>query len=342
MALENLKKIPRARLWVYATPLEVQHNLGKVLGVKQFLIKRDDCNGLAFGGNKVRQMEYYLGDALAKGCDTLLITGAVQSNFVRTAAAGCAKLGLQCHVQLENRVSKNSEAYKTSGNVLLVHLLGAVVHTYPHGEDEEGADRNLEEIAERLKAEGKNPYVVHLSPGHPPLGALGYVDAAIELVEQMNQLEHQPDVIFSPSGSGSTHGGLLYGLRALGCNIPVHGICVRRDAQQQRKRISTVAQNLFKLLKTDILISKNDIRVWDGALAPGYGRVGPKAMHALSMMAKMEGLFLDPVYTARTFAGVLGLLEEGKIEKGMKILFIHTGGQPALFAYQDEMEAFAK
>ncbi|MEM9279338.1 MAG: pyridoxal-phosphate dependent enzyme, partial [Pseudomonadota bacterium] len=218
MALERLKDFPRAILWPHDTPLEPQHNLARELGVESFLIKRDDCNGLAFGGNKVRQMEYYLGDAIAKEADTLLITGAVQSNFVRTAAAACAKYGLQCHVQLENRVAKNSENYANSGNVLLDHLLGAIVHAYPEGEDEEGADRNLEDIADRLRSKGRNPYVVHLHPSHPPFGALGYVDAARELVEQIARLEREPDIIFSPSGSGSTHGGLLYGLRALGCN----------------------------------------------------------------------------------------------------------------------------
>ena len=232
-----MKNFPRFSLWAGETPVETQHNLAKAVGAKEFFVKRDDCNGLAFGGNKVRQMEYYVGDALAKNSDTLLITGAVQSNFVRTAAAACAKAGMKCHIQLENRVAKKSENYKSSGNVLLDHLLGATIHQYPAGEDEEGADRNLEEIADGLRSEGKIPYVVHLHPSHPPFGALGYVDAAIELNSQIEAMNEKPDVIFAPSGSGNTHGGLLYGLRAAGCDIPVKGICVRREAKLQVPRI---------------------------------------------------------------------------------------------------------
>ena len=138
--LQGLKNLPRKKLWDQETPLEACPNLASHLGAGMIWVKRDDCNGLAFGGNKVRQMEYYLGDAVAKGCDTLLITGAVQSNFVRTAAASCAKAGLECHVQLENRVSKDTTAYCSSGNVMLDHLLGAIVHHFPVGEDEEGAE----------------------------------------------------------------------------------------------------------------------------------------------------------------------------------------------------------
>jgi 1-aminocyclopropane-1-carboxylate deaminase/D-cysteine desulfhydrase-like pyridoxal-dependent ACC family enzyme len=207
--------------------------------------------------------------------------------------------------------------------------------SYPEGEDEDGADAALRARADKLRTEGHVPYVIPLGLNNPPLGALGYVDAAREIIHQGASY----DAIVVASGSGLTHTGLLAGLRLFDCQTPVYGICVRRDKESQRKRISTVAENLFKLLKINNLISQTDIQIWDGALAPGYGRVGPKSVYALSLMAEMEGLFLDPVYTARTFAGVLGLLEEGTIEKDMRVLLIHTGGQPALFAYQDEIEA---
>lgn len=338
MALEKMQDLPRARLWADPTPLEEQKNLSATLGNKQFLIKRDDCNGLAFGGNKVRQMEYYLGDAISKGCDTLLITGAVQSNFVRTAAAGCAKLGLKCHVQLENRVAKESEAYNHSGNVLLDHLLGATVHSYPEGEDEEGADRNLEEIAEGLRGEGNTPYVVHLSPGHPPLGALGYIDAARELLEQINTLDHAPDIIFAPSGSGSTHGGFLYGLRALGCNIPVHGICVRRAASLQHPRIVERLQQIATLLEEDSAATAEDVIINDDFLAPGYGVSGEAANEAIRLAARAEGLILDPVYTGKTMAGAIQYARENPESR---VLFIHTGGGPSIFGYGDDMMAAA-
>ncbi|MEM7215198.1 MAG: D-cysteine desulfhydrase family protein [Pseudomonadota bacterium] len=339
MALERLKDQPRAVLWHDPTPLEPQYNLAKALGINSLFIKRDDCNGLAFGGNKVRQMEYYLGDAIAKGCDTLLITGAVQSNFVRTAAAACAKQGLQCHVQLENRVAKNSADYVGSGNVLLDHLLGAVVHSYPEGEDEEGADRNLEEISGKLRQEGKNPYVVHLHPSHPPLGALGYIDAAIELHEQIKSLDQQPDIIFVPSGSGNTHGGLLYGLRAIGCKIPVTGICVRRSADQQHPRIVARLQQIADLLGEKSVACEADVTLEDQFLEPGYGVAGNETKQAIALAARKEGIILDPVYTGKTMAGAFNWAKQNP---GSNILFLHTGGGPSIFGYGEDMMAAAK
>ena len=160
--------------------------LGDKLGLN-IVVKRDDATGLAFGGNKVRQLEYYFGRALDQGADTVLITGAVQSNYVRTTAAAAAKLGLRCHVQLEDRVPLYDESYVNSGNALLNKLLGAIVHTYPQGEDEAGADARLHEIADEERRNGHNPYVIPLDPGNPPTGALGYVECAIELVEQLRQ-----------------------------------------------------------------------------------------------------------------------------------------------------------
>ncbi|MGI9353057.1 MAG: D-cysteine desulfhydrase family protein [Rhizobiaceae bacterium] len=339
MSLDNLKDFPRAVLWPDPTPLELQHNLAKTLDVQKFLVKRDDCNGLAFGGNKVRQMEYYLGDALAKGADSLLITGAVQSNFVRTAAAACTKFGLRCHVQLENRVAKNSENYSNSGNVLLDHLLGATVHTYPEGEDEEGADRNLEEIAEGLRAKGEKPYVVHLHPSHPPFGALGYVDAATELLQQLEQSNNYPDVIFVPSGSGNTHAGFLFGLRTLGCDIPVKGICVRRNAEMQKPRIINRLQQIAELLEEQSAAGEQDVSVNDEFLAPGYGVAGPETMEAISLCARKEGLILDPVYTGKTMAGAIAWARENS---GSRILFLHTGGGPSIFGYDEDMMKAAK
>ncbi len=176
--------LPRAQLVHAPTPLEGMPNLSAALGNAQLFVKRDDCTGLAFGGNKVRQLEFYLGEAQARNADTVLITGAVQSNFMRLAAASARKLGMEIHVQFEERVPKNDPAYRESGNVLLNRVLGATLHSYPHGEDEVGADKRLHEIAAELEAQGRRPYVIQLAPGHAPLGALGYVDAAREILEQ--------------------------------------------------------------------------------------------------------------------------------------------------------------
>ena len=182
--LGQLSAINRASLFSGETPLEPMPNLASHLGSARLFVKRDDCMGFAFGGNKIRQLEFYFGEAQAQNADTVLITGAVQSNFVRLAAASANKLGMDCHIQLEHRVSNTNDDYENSGNVLIDKMLGATIHTYPEGEDETGADRQLGIIAEKLKSEGKRPYIIPLAPGHAPLGALGYVVAAQELLGQ--------------------------------------------------------------------------------------------------------------------------------------------------------------
>lgn len=334
--MEALTKIPKVQLWDTFTPLEPQVRLAKQIGAKSVLVKRDDCNGLAFGGNKVRQLEYYLGEALTKKADTVLMTGAVQSNFVRTAAAACCKLGLSCHIQLEDRVPKDDPEYKRSGNVLLDELFGATLHYFPEGENEEGADQNLKDIAAALTKEGKTPYIVPMHPSHPPLGALGYVEAAYELVAQFKELGGLPDEIFVPSGSGNTHGGLVYGLRSVGCNVPVTGVCVRRDASQQRPRISQRFKQIADMLGQDNPVKDSDLVLTDEFLAPQYGIAGPQAHEAIKVAARTEGLILDPVYTAKTFAA---LLQSAEQSPGRNLVFIHTGGGPSIFGYGEELRS---
>ena len=199
----------RVRLGHAPTPIDPAPNLGAALGIDLF-IKRDDCTGLAFGGNKVRQLEFHFGEARASGADTVLVTGAVQSNLVRIAAAAARKLGMAAHIQLEDRVADGGETYRTSGNLLLDRVLGATLHPFPGGEDEAAADAALERRAEMLAAEGHRPYVIHSAPGHAPLGGLGYVLAAEEIVDQAPGTGF--DAVVCASGSALTHGGLLVGL----------------------------------------------------------------------------------------------------------------------------------
>ena len=334
MNIKNLlANFPRARLMTAETPIERLERMSGLLGIDLWM-KRDDLTGLGFGGNKTRQLEFYFGEALAKDADTVLITGAVQSNYVRSAAAAAARLGLKAILQLEERVPDMGKLYYSSGNVLLAQILGAEHMTYPLGEDEAGADNALHQRADALRAEGRTPYVIHLGIGHPPLGALGYVSCADELTRQVNHF----DAVVVPSGSGSTHGGFLTGLRLAGHNAPVYGICVRRDRDKQQNRMQSVLTKLLDLLNTGPIVTAADINVWDGALAPGYGRIGDRTREALNLMARTEGIFLDPVYTAKTFAGLLGLLEEGTLRKGQKVVLLHTGGLPALFGYQEEFQ----
>ena len=330
---DRLERFPRARLVSAETPVERLDRMSDLLGIDLWL-KRDDLTGLGLGGNKNRQLEFYFGKALAQGADTVLITGAVQSNFVRSAAAAAARLGLKSVLQLEERVPDMGEVYHSSGNVLLAKILGAEHIGYLLGEDEAGADNALHQRADELRAEGRVPYVIHLGINHPPLGALGYVAGAEELARQIRDF----DVAVVPSGSGATHAGFLTGLRLVGQTAPVYGICVRRDHDQQKIRVKTVLKNLAEMMGVDPALTMNDILTWDGALAPGYGIIGNTTREALTLMAQTEGVFLDPVYTAKTFAGLLGLLKEGCIQRGQKVVMIHTGGLPALFGYQEELE----
>jgi len=335
-ALGRLHDLPRAQLFKGPTPLDELPNLTKHVGGARMYAKRDDCTDLAFGGNKVRQLEFYLGEAQAEGADTVLITGAVQSNFVRLAAAGANKLGMECHIQLEDRVPLESDDYRTNGNVLLDKLLGATMHSYPEGEDEAGADRQLETIADGLRDHGRHPYVIHLAPGHAPLGALGYVVAAEEILAQLSELNLAIDEIVVPSGSGATHGGLLFGLRALGSTIPVTGICVRREAGAQTQRIFKRCDEIAKYLQIDQPVAESDVVLNDTFLAPGYGLASELVMQAIKDAAHREAIMLDPTYSGKSMAGLISRAADQAPDKNL--LFIHTGGTPAIFGYRAEFE----
>ncbi len=335
--MRPLSDFPRVELARRPTPLEPMPNLSALLGGPHLFVKRDDGAGLALGGNKARQLEFYFGDAVARDATTVLVTGAVQSNFVRTVAAAAAKLGLGCHVQLEDRVPGMGEVYHRSGNVLLDHLLGAHVHTYPEGEDEAGADGALAEIAETLKATGERPYLIYLSEDHEPLGALGYVDAAQELIRQTEQMDVPLRTIVLASGSAATHAGMLVGLRAHGrSDVAVHGICVRRDQEAQKGRVIRVVRKTESLLDCIGVVEEDDVLATDEFLGPAYGRLTESGTEAMLLAARKEALLLDPVYTGKAFAGFLSLVRQGTLGPE-PVIFLHTGGTPALFAYGPEI-----
>lgn len=335
--LGSFDQFKRAPLFAGPTPIEAMPNLSAELAGPNLYVKRDDLTGLAFGGNKVRQLEFYMGDALAQNADVVLITGAVQSNFVRTAAAAAAKLGMACHVQLEERVPDTDATHQASGNVLLDKLLGATIYSYPDGEDEAGADKNIGDIAAKLKAEGKRPYIIPLSPGHPPLGALGYVVAAKEMLDQLETAGQKIDEIVVASGSTATHAGLLYGLRALGSDLAVLGVCVRRSAEQQAPRVLARCKEISALLGSAEHVTPEDVVVNDVSLAPGYGQVNDGTIEALKLAAGKEALLLDPVYTGKVMACLIHRIRSGAYADSANILFLHTGGQPSIFAYEPQL-----
>ena len=333
---KTIEKFPRVRLGHAPTPLDAAPRLGPALGIDLW-IKRDDCTGLAMGGNKVRQLEFPLGEAQSRDADTLLITSAVQSNYVRVAAAAGRQLGMETHIQLEERVPGVDALYRASGNVLLDRMFGATLHSFPVGDDEPAADASLDLLAQSLEEEGRRPHVIHLSPAHPPLGALGYVIAAEEILAQAKTRDLKFDAVVCPTGSALTHAGILVGLRVLGEKVPVYGICVRRDAEDQAARVKMVAEQLASMIERPEVLDTGDIMAFDGVLAPGYGRLNEAAREAISLAARQEGLLLDPVYTGKTMAGLIEHVRSGVIPAGSRVLFIHTGGLPAIFAYQDEL-----
>ena len=334
--LGRFSEFERVAVYDNATSLECLHNLSALSRDSRLFIKRDDCNNLGFGGNKVRQVEYYFGDALASGADTVLITGAVQSNFVRITAALAARTNLQCHIQLESRVANESVHYGSSGNVLLNRLFGAKLHYFDKGEDEFGADNRIREIADELKAAGRKPYVIPLVPGHPPLGALGYIRAAVEMLNQFEQQDLKIDEIFVASGSGNTHAGILFGLRALNSSIRVVGVCVRRDKHLQHERIKNRCQEITDMLEVESNVTDTDIVITDQHFAPGYGKASREVWDSIILTAQKEGIVLDPTYTGKAMAAFLARANSADAPSNM--LFLHTGGTPAIFGYQDQFE----
>lgn len=327
-----LARFPRNLATHAPTALETMPRLSADLGL-DLTVKRDDCTGIALGGNKVRQLEFYIGAAQDKGADTILITGAVQSNFVRTAAAMAARAGMGCHVQLEERVPDITDLHRSNGNVLLNHLFGATVHSFPEGENETAADAALEDLAGTLRAEGRTPYIIGLAASTPPTGALGYVAAALELAEQMDGQTPFDEIVVA-SGSAQTHCGILFGLRALGIATPVYGICVRRAESIQKNRVATRLKDMAALTGLDLTIPDDDVRLFHDPREKGYGQMSEATRSAILRTARAEGLLLDPVYTGKVMAGLIELHGQGKLS-GPRVLYWHTGGQPALFAYAD-------
>jgi D-cysteine desulfhydrase/L-cysteate sulfo-lyase len=333
--MESLvKNFPRVRLGHTPTPLELLNNISAEFATNVW-IKRDDCTGLAFGGNKTRQLDFYIGQALQQGADMLLTTGAVQSNHVRTTVAAARKLGLDVEVQLEHRVDRDQPEYHNSGNPFLVRLMGARINYYPVGEDEDGADRALEARAAELTAQGRKPYVIPLSNAHTPYGALGYVEGGEELLDQLQERGIEPARFIVPTGSASTHSGFLLGLRARGCSIPVHGVCVRRDASSQQQRVSKKLNAVIAAIGCDIHIEDSEIICDDSQLAPGYGLPNDDTVAAIRHMARSEGILLDPTYSGKTFSVLLDMLRRGDFGADEHVVFLHTGGAVSLFGYPE-------
>ena len=327
----DLSRFPRIRLAGPPTPIEPLLRLSAHLGGPQLFVKRDDLTRLGLGGNKLRKLEFLLGDALAQGADTVLTVGALQSNHARQTAAACARSGLDCELILR-RSSHAGEAYLKSGNLLLDRLFGARLHLLL---PQENREMHMAARAEALRAEGRRPYCIPVG-GSCGLGNLGYVDCAAEILSQSAELAVRFDAVLVATGSGGTQGGLVVGMRLLQ-GVPVLGIAVEGNRRQQEALVAGQAEETLRLLGMEAADIGTAVEVLDDFVGPGYARPTDAMREAVSLAARLEGLVLDPVYTGKAFAGFIALARSGRFDKGQSLLFVHTGGAPGLFGYPESL-----
>lgn len=328
----HLARFPRRHFAHLPTPLEPMANLTKLLGGPDLFIKRDDCTGLATGGNKTRKLEFLIGDALEKGADTLVTHGAVQSNHVRQTAAAACRFGLKCEAFLEERVPGYGERYDVTGNVLFDRLFEARLDYLPAGSDMDAA---CTERAEAIAAKGGKAYVIP-GGGSSPVGALGYANAALELLQQANDRSLRIDCVVHGTGSTGTQSGLVAGLEGANSGIDVLGICVRRsDGKAQEAAVHKLASATADLLGIKGGIDPSRVRANGDYVGDGYGLPTDGTIEAIDLLARHEGILLDPVYSAKGMAGLIDQVRKGAFKKDENVVFLHTGGATALFAYEE-------
>jgi len=327
----HLARFPRRRYTEGWTPLHKLERLTKLLGGPEIYIKRDDLSGLAAGGNKTRKLEFLVADALAQGADTLITCGAVQSNHARLTLAAAVVEGLKCRLLLEERVPGS---YKPggSGNNFLFRLMGVEeITVVPGGSDLIGI---MTGIADRLAEQGRKAYVIPTG-GSNPVGATGYVACAEEILAQAFELGIRIDRVVCASGSAGTHAGLLAGFWGNSSGIPVVGINVSRKKQEQEEKVHDLALRTAAHVGAAGTLPRDAVVCFDGYVGPGYSLPTPSMVEAVRMLARTEAILLDPVYTGKAMAGLIDLVRKGVFKKGEQVLFVHTGGSPALYAYED-------
>jgi len=305
--------------------------LSEALGGPDIYIKRDDLLGLAAGGNKTRKLEFLVADALARGADTLITCGAVQSNHCRLTLAAAVKEGLRCRFVLEERVPGSFDP-KASGNIFLYNLLGIEqIRVVPAGSDLMAA---MGQVAAELETEGRKGYIIPVG-GSNPIGAAGYVACAQEILDQTFEMGLDLDAVVCASGSAGTQAGLVAGMCGCSMNIPVVGINVSRDREQQEAIVYRLARETAAHVGVHHEIPRDAVTCFGDYVGPGYSLPTPEMAEAVILLARTEGILLDPVYTGKAMAGLIDLVRKGYFRRDSRILFLHTGGSPALYVYQD-------
>ncbi|HSY19408.1 MAG TPA: D-cysteine desulfhydrase family protein [Candidatus Acidoferrales bacterium] len=327
MRIDSLPRHPLAHL---PTPLEELPALTRQLAGPKLLIKRDDQTGLALGGNKTRKLEFLLGDALAKDADTLITLGAVQSNHCRQTAAAAAKAGLRCELILNGK-----QPDLASGNLLLDEILGANLHWI----DRSQRAAKLKELDAQLRAQGRKPYLIPVG-GSNGVGATGYVVAMQELMAQLTATGRHVDHLLFGTSSGGTQAGIVLGARLAGFTGRLHGLSIDKNDPEHfeyETEVAQIANDCAAYIGSPVRVSRDDIKVVYGYKGEGYGVVGDLERDAIRLLARSEGIVLDPVYAGRAFGALVDLIRKGTFKKDETVLFWHTGGAPALFAYAQEL-----
>lgn len=327
----DLSRFPRRRYTQHATPIEHLPHFSAALGGPRIWIKRDDQLGLTPGGNKTRKLEFLVADALAQGADTLVTCGAPQSNHCRITLSAAIKEGLKCRLVIEERVP-GSYSEQASGNHFLFRLMGVEgITVVPGGSDMTAA---MQQVADALVAEGRTPYVIP-GGGSNAIGGLGYVACAQELQQQLFEQDLQIDRVVVGSGSSGTHGGMVAGFLGNHLDIALTGVGVSRDPEDQAPLVRREAQAVCDLLELGVTVPEDKVHCVGGYWQPKYSVPNDAMIEAVQLMARTEGILLDPVYTGKIVAGLIGMVRDGTIAPDEDVLFLHTGGMPSLFAYED-------
>ena len=333
----TLARLPRVTLADLPTPLHDCPRLSAAVGGPRILIKRDDMTGLALGGNKTRKLEYLLAEALNEGADTVITSAATQSNMCRQTAAACAKLGLDVHLVLQSGVHDELQ-----GNLLLDHLFGAKITMVQDGAasgayDMSAVRAEVDRLAERLRREGKRPYVVSMQTHSLDLAGAGYMDAMLELERQFAAQHVRPTHLLLTSGSGGTHSSLALAVKAMDLPYRVVGISIRKTRDEAAAGVAGSANRVAGRLGLAARLAADEVEVYDEYFGGGYGLPTEAGLDAIRLVARTEGILLDPVYTAKAMSGLIGLTHRGVLTKEHTVVFVHTGGVPALFAYHQEL-----
>ncbi|NPV86094.1 MAG: D-cysteine desulfhydrase family protein [Anaerolineae bacterium] len=319
--------LPRVPLGFFPTPIHELPRLSKLLGGPRLLIKRDDQTGLATGGNKTRKLEFSVAEALRQGADTLITLGAVQSNHCRQTAAAAARYGLRCIIVIRGHAPS-----LITGNLLLDYLLGAEVVFAGDATREEVAER----VVEEQRAAGHHPFFIPLGASDA-VGAVGFVAAMEELASQIEEQKLRIDRIVLGSSSAGTQAGMCVGAKALGIPAQIAAIAIDSTQAELQEEVAQIANATIARLGIEMTFSPQEVVVFDGYLGGGYSIMGEPEREAITLLARHEGILLDPVYTGRAMAGLIDLIRKGEFGSSETILFWHTGGAAALYAYAGQL-----